>query len=64
MVNSVAGGPSMVGPLARQRAAMFSAITETQGFIVLDEKSEEIRGRRRVRSSSIDSRITSSGRAD
>jgi molybdopterin molybdotransferase len=42
-VENVANGPSVVVPSARQGAARFSTITETQGFIVLDEKCEEIK---------------------
>jgi len=43
MLETPADGPSVVVPLARQGAAMFSNIAQTQGFIVLDEDSEEIR---------------------
>jgi molybdopterin molybdotransferase len=43
MVKNVVDGPSVVVPSTRQGAGMFSAITETQGFIVLDEKRQEIK---------------------
>jgi len=43
MVETPADGPSVVVPIARQGAAMFSKIAQTQGFIVLDEDREEVR---------------------
>ena len=42
MVQNVVDGPSVVVRSTRQGAGMFSAITETHGFIVVDEKREEI----------------------
>jgi molybdopterin molybdotransferase len=42
-VENVGSGPSVVIPSARQGAGVLSAITETQGFIVLDENRETIR---------------------
>ena len=43
MVENVGNSPSAVVPSARQGAGVLSAISETQGFIVLEENREAIR---------------------
>jgi len=43
VIETVAGAASVVVPLTRQRGTMFSAMAETQGFIVFDEKREDVR---------------------
>jgi molybdopterin molybdotransferase len=43
MVENFGDGPSAVAPSVRQGAGVLSALTETQGFIVLEEDCEAIR---------------------